>query len=730
MASQVEVASTDPWVPGRLLIGVMVDVSRFMQTLLNLRNWAEAANATRIVLKVFQVVSDVAHRAARPEDQIAVTAFGTQFVPTCDLLQLFAQAQELHSERKRAGATSAPTLPPQPATNEDISNVLRILQSHGAPLIRNWIEESALKNGMDQVGISHADVVRISQMLIGPDGETFVKDLPLSVRGLRIPIFEHLYQLGNNAMSGLGARASPADILHHIQRALDLAGIDKNIKETVGMVDASDLKAIMLKLPKTKPWPLSKATELFQSLQSLNEGEVENVSAQSTGGGSFWNASAIVDLIEPCIYAGTPLCAALEEMANVFQNADSDNKILFILSDGASADGNPRNLAANLKERGVTIVSCLLTNVEIPNPRQLLGLNENPGTSDPCRAMYDMSSSVSNGSIAMRMLAQQGWKISTTGESHLFVQANHSAVINEFVAMVGRLLCSNDVLVDIVARISLDLHVQDCRLSAQEQVGGTCYANAIGAVYHMAMTRIYARQGGVPDFEEIRKHIIKDHGFGYNGADVVQVLEKVSSDYRLHSKEVDETGAREALNRGRPVVAFFALRSTQWSEFSNFFAAYKQGTLDVQHISRRGSGDLGGHAVVFIGYDRNSMWFMNSWGKDFANNGFFKIRSVQVLSPNQQPMRFFDVFWYEYELSDGERQAYRQYSVEEVKRWAQRHNHTLQILDYKCPLCGEKSRLNDFQGNIFHASCPRCQKEFTPKSIGEEFLTNIYVRRQ
>ena len=168
------------------------------------------------------------------------------------------------------------------------------------------------------------------------------------------------------------------------------------------------------------------------------------------------------------------------------------------------------------------------------------------------------------------------------------------------------------VLVDIVARVPLDLYVQDCLLCAQEQDGGTCYANAIGSVYHMAMTRIYAREGGVPDFKEIHNHIIVGHGFGDKAANTAELLEKVTYDYRLHSEEVNETGAREALNKGHPVVATFALKHNQWSEFSNFFKKKPAGVLDIQDITKPGIGELGGHAVVSIGYDRNSMQFMNS----------------------------------------------------------------------------------------------------------------------
>ena len=299
--------------------------------------------------------------------------------------------------------------------------MLEILERNGARYIHDWIEESALVDGVRKAKLCHAEMILIHQMLTGPKGHTFIEGLPPAVRGEQNPIgsgfggitakamtdlggacassVDILYHMQRamltgpkgytfieglppavrvvqnlieglpsavrgvqnligsgfwlitaKAMTGLGgARASSADILHHMQRAVDLAGIGRNIKATAGIIDPSDLKAIMLKLPTTKPWYLSKATELFRSLQSLSEGAGENASVHPTDGEDAWNTSVVVDLIEPCIYAGTPMCAALQDMVNLFQNADNDNNILFILSDWASADGDPCQLAASLK---------------------------------------------------------------------------------------------------------------------------------------------------------------------------------------------------------------------------------------------------------------------------------------------------------------------------------------------------------------------------------------------
>ena len=62
-----------------------------------------------------------------------------------------------------------------------------------------------------------------------------------------------------------------------------------------------------------------------------------------------------------------------------------------------------------------------------------------------------------------------------------------------------------------------------------------------------------------------------------------------------------------------------------------------------------------GHAVVLIAAGPDWLEFQNSWGRDFGSRGRFRVRDASVL----REMQFFDVFWYEHELTDGERRAWQ-----------------------------------------------------------------------
>ena len=47
-----------------------------------------------------------------------------------------------------------------------------------------------------------------------------------------------------------------------------------------------------------------------------------------------------------------------------------------------------------------------------------------------------------------------------------------------------------------------------------------------------------------------------------------------------------------------------------------------------------------GHAVVLINDDNGRLEFLNSWGPEFANNGFFCVKDEKVL----ENLKLYDVY--------------------------------------------------------------------------------------
>ena len=281
------------------------------------------------------------------------------------------------------------------------------------------------------------------------------------------------------------------------------------------------------------------------------------------------------------------MCEAMQNAFSIFKQAAQDvSKVLFILSDGKLTDGNPLPIAEQLRALGVQIVTCYLTADYIEKPKRLLDVKD-PEWGEGQSVLFEMNSTMPNTHTPVSYLVDHGWELPPSGESRLFLQANSLQVVNKLCEIVvSHMADSCDALVDLLEKVPLATYINQTNADfvPKEQDGGTCYANAIAAVFHLAMHRIVGREGGIPDFYKIRHDIIKE--YGENGANTEEVLEKLcnSPEYRLRFHEVDETGARKAINKRQPVVARFRLYDEEWKKFKQFFRQNEKGILTKRDV--------------------------------------------------------------------------------------------------------------------------------------------------
>ena len=138
---------------------------------------------------------------------------------------------------------------------------------------------------------------------------------------------------------------------------------------------------------------------------------------------------------EELIFGDTPMREGLTEVAKRFErelaNRDKDTTlILFILSDGESTDDNPLPVIESLKSLGVVVISCFVTEQNIANPRVLFGESE-PQWNQGAKLMFEMSSIVEDHSAYAKFLLRKNWVVHPN--SKLFVQVNHSVILEEFI---------------------------------------------------------------------------------------------------------------------------------------------------------------------------------------------------------------------------------------------------------------------------------------------------------
>ena len=286
---------------------------------------------------------------------------------------------------------------------------------------------------------------------------------------------------------------------------------------------------------------------------------------------------------------------------------------------------------------------------------------------------------------------------------------------------------SFDALSELLTSVDLDIYISQSThgFEAKEQEGGTCYANTSAAVLHLAMQRILGRDGGYPKFHLLRDEMIQ--AYGKDGADTNDVLQTICPKYRLHSQEVSVKKAMEAIVKKRPVVARFRLTDDEWDAFSKFYESnptsiLTEDELDVRKRPTNPLPDTFGHAVVLTSYNSKSLTFMNSWGQQWGDNGFFRVQNAEMLQ-----LEFFDVYWTLNDLNEGEKEYYRKHGSE-VATKLMNSLKGLQKAEYTCPECQQTSLVTEFEGTLSKVRCPKCLREFsTNDNAGNILALNVYL---
>lgn len=168
-----------------------------------------------------------------------------------------------------------------------------------------------------------------------------------------------------------------------------------------------------------------------------------------------WSQSDIfLQNFEDMIYGGTPMCKALNIVKERFRKDLSGHKdkrdlVLFLLSDGEPTDGNPLLIARELKAMGVSIICCLIDNKDIIDP-QILFNQPNPSWNNNACLMFEMASEIEEKSHFTTFLLKKGWVINS--QAKMFVQLNHSKVLEEFIQIILSPLNQDQEILDPTPR--------------------------------------------------------------------------------------------------------------------------------------------------------------------------------------------------------------------------------------------------------------------------------------
>ena len=113
------------------------------------------------------------------------------------------------------------------------------------------------------------------------------------------------------------------------------------------------------------------------------------------------------------------------------------NSCYFILSDGQPTDGNDPPLQ-KLSNLGVTIVSCLITNQLLADPRHLYSILDK-SCEKPAKTIFRMSSIITTQKIPRTLFLKRRWKIGIdNNKTRLFFQVNLPDLVKEVCDMANK----------------------------------------------------------------------------------------------------------------------------------------------------------------------------------------------------------------------------------------------------------------------------------------------------
>ena len=100
----------------------------------------------------------------------------------------------------------------------------------------------------------------------------------------------------------------------------------------------------------------------------------------------------------------------------------------------------------------------------------------------------------------------------------------------------------------------------------------------------------------------------------------------------------------------------------QKENFKEFFQINPKGILTKEILNKpRNSinNEKFSHSVVLTHISKNYLKFLNSWGTDWGDNGYFKVENANVLN-----CEFIDIYWELDDLDKNDKDNYIKYMQE------------------------------------------------------------------
>ena len=512
------------------------------------------------------------------------------------------------------------------------------------------------------------------------------------------------------------------------------------------------LDKILNEYPYSNNYKLIKAEELLKLIEAL-EDKILTPKGESLN---------IMELFDKYIYGNIPLYYCYNNVFNIFKNRRNDRNIVIIISDGKLNDFNlektKKDIIYNSNKLNI-ITICIYLNSNNNNNKSIKKFyNKTEDYFDEgAKFLFSISSKLNYHDCVIKYFMKKGWEIPLNGVCNLFIEVNNSQNLNEIITLINESLDNkdpleelNNIIGDILLKKIIDVNYIG-QFKAEDQCEtGWCWAFSISTVIYLTSSRIFGRK--LDKFKNILYKLLKLENskrtdkYEDQGRSLYYTLKKHIKKFNLRFSVINSKEARIAVMNGRPCVSSFNLYEWQWINFRKFFEKHKKGILTKDELNKSkpySKGKPEGHAVVLIAIEENCLVFLNSWGTDFADNGYFRVKDENVLNISE----FIDIFWNEDDLTMEEKDFYKKYHLNFIKqttKFLSQPNISVEKLKYKvekCYECAKSSFFKDYKIILYQKHydnddedireleviCPKCKRQIKQSKFSEELITFLYI---
>ena len=274
------------------------------------------------------------------------------------------------------------------------------------------------------------------------------------------------------------------------------------------------------------------------------------------------------------------------------------------------------------------------------------------------------------------------------------IRPKRENIIKNEILKIDKIINDDKYIENIAEGINEEITKEKIKyLGVKDQVHtGECWVYSLSLLICLTNARKYGRK--IENFKEIYNNIIANYyKNGKTDREMDIIMKDILNKYGLkHEKVENDYKLKDYIKKGFKCLTTFSLNNLEWNNFKNFSQNFKEGMvltkdiLEQQNFNIINPNQLSGHSVILSHIDEyDNYTLINSWGKNWGNNGMFKTRKECLKNGS------FFVIYYDY----------NQLTKEENDSWAKLKNDiklNLKNMKYiRCPKCNRSDLIEKFE---------------------------------